>query len=130
MELFKTDTTKYANVAGTNNPSNDAVYKAQQGSCFECHKPFGFYTANEKDAGGYTVEHVFPEGLGFGLFGNKVLTCLECNRRKANKLPDYEYVGAVRQLYRQIFPRNAIEALRQMGHPIWTRRILTTRHSH
>lgn len=124
MRLFKTELTRCANLAGVNNPSNQEIYEAQQGCCFECHRPIGFYSANDHGSDGYTIEHVFPVKLGFGLFGNKVLSCLACNQKKANKLPDYQYVGAVRALYQRVFPRDAIDVLRAMRHPVWAGRAI------
>lgn len=132
MDLFKTELTRCANVAGVNNPSNQEIYEAQQGCCFECHRPIGFHSGSDEAKDGYTVEHVFPVGMGFGLFGNKVLSCLDCNRKKANKLPNYQYVGAVRALYLRMLPRPAIDTLRKMRHPVWAGRAVdgAARHAH
>lgn len=122
MKLFKTEATRCANLAGVNNPTNDEIYAAQGGCCFECSRRIGFYSATDREPGGYTVEHVFPSSLGFGLFSNKVLSCLDCNRKKARKLPDVTYVGAVREMYGRIFPKKAIDALRTAKHPVWVGR--------
>lgn len=122
MNLFKTETTRCANLAGVNNPTNSEIYAAQEGRCFECHRPIGFYGATDREPGGYTIEHVFPAALGCGLFSNKVLSCLDCNRRKASALPDTTYLGAVREMYSRIFPKKAIDALRSARHPVWAGR--------
>ncbi len=122
MELFRTEATRHANLCGVNNPTNKEIYTAQHGLCFGCHRPIGFYGATDRQPDGYTVEHVFPQCLGFGLFSNKVLSCLDCNREKADHLPDYHYVGAVRELYQRILPPKAIDLLRGVRHPVWAGR--------
>lgn len=122
MNLFKTEATRCANLAGVNNPTNDEIYAAQDGCCFGCQRRIGFYSATDREPGGYTVEHVFPSALGFGLFSNKVLSCLDCNRKKARALPDMTYLGAVRDMYKRIFPQQAIDALRSAKHPVWVGR--------
>ncbi len=122
MELFNTYPTKIPNLCGVNNPDDMAIYTAQEGRCFECHKPVQFFSASDERPEGYTVEHVFPSSLGFGLYGNKVLSCLTCNRRKAQKLPSKQYLGAVQDLYRKVFPKPAIDAMRSVCHPVWAGR--------
>ena len=60
-----------------NTPLVDWIIKAQGDKCFYCGEAF------EK----YTKDHFFPKSKGYGLVGNTVIACVECNQAKADRLP-------------------------------------------
>lgn len=115
-----TDYTRLTDLLGSQNPSDKALYAAQDGRCAICGcrmAPHSF----RLHRGGYTVEHVFAHhaGRGHGLFANKVLTCHACNTHKGDAEPAPNLVRTTQSLYERLLPPHVIAALRS-HHPVWT----------
>lgn len=82
------------------NISDNVLYAYQQCKCFYCDE-FLIFKAHhyEKRPNGYTLDHVFPNWLGFTLAGNKVLACRVCNELKDNRMPTLTELHKAIKLY-------------------------------
>lgn len=59
-----------------------------------------FNPENPDRADGYTIDHLMPKSLGYGLAGNAVLACRKCNEKKSSRLPTQEELQRANDLYR------------------------------
>lgn len=86
--------------------SNAAVlYSFQNCRCFYCNKFMRYVSynhANPDRLDGYTIDHLFPRTLGFGLAGNAVLACRKCNEVKGNRPPTPVEIVRAWELYTKI----------------------------
>lgn len=88
------------------------LYSFQKCRCFYCDKFMDFSKFHkDKRPNGYTVDHVFPNSLGFTRAGNIVLACRKCNEVKANRLPTHDEIRQAIKLY-HIMKKNFIACLR------------------
>jgi CRISPR/Cas system Type II protein with McrA/HNH and RuvC-like nuclease domain len=110
--------TRRPHLDGVTNPCTAALYSAQRGRCVCCDRRMRNHPSQSAADGGYTVEHILPRCLGFGLFANKALTCFACNQAKRDTLPSNELLTRARRIYASILPSRAIRHLRKC-HPVW-----------
>lgn len=110
--------TRLTHVYGVANPSTATLYAAQRGRCFCCDRPMRNIPSKLPDDGGFTVEHILPRCLGFGLFANKALSCFACNQAKGHALPTNALLHKARRVYADILPKRAIKHL-TARHPVW-----------
>lgn len=78
------------------------LYSYQDCKCFYCNKFLRFMNFNPENpdrAEGFTIDHLMPKSLGYGLAGNAVLACRKCNEKKNNRLPTIDEVRRANQLY-------------------------------
>jgi len=71
----------------------ERIYKEQKGKCFFCEREFPLNV--------FTFDHLLPRSLsGDDASNNIVLSCPECNMRRANKMPfrEIELVYFIKQL--------------------------------
>lgn len=81
------------------------LYSYQDCKCFYCNKFMRFISFNPERperAGGYTIDHLFPRHLGFGLAGNTVLACRKCNEKKDMRPPTPTEIVKAWELYNKI----------------------------
>jgi len=119
LTRFDARMTHRPHVLGATNPTITEIYAAQGGRCIDCGHPMPPRTCMTTHEAGYTIDHVFPRSLGFGLFANKTLACRECNERKADRPPSRRTVLKARSIYERLLPRRAVRFLRHT-HPLWT----------
>jgi len=88
---------KYSRVA--------TIYSAQNCKCFYCGK-FMQYMSFRPDmpsrSNGFTIDHLFPRSLGFGLYGNAVLACRRCNEKKGDRPPTPVEIVRAWEIYNRI----------------------------
>ena len=78
------------------------LYSYQNCKCFYCGKFMRFASYNPENpdrATGYTIDHLFPRTLGFGLYGNAVLCCRKCNATKDSRPPTPTEIVKAWELY-------------------------------
>jgi len=65
--------------------------------------PFVKYVPEDESRhNGYTIDHLFPRMLGFGLVGNAVLACRKCNEKKSDRSPTISEIVKAWELYNKI----------------------------
>ena len=81
------------------------LYSFQNCKCFYCNKFMRFMSYNHNKPStieGYTIDHLFPRSLGFGLAGNAVLACRKCNEKKGDRPPTPMEIVRAWELYQKI----------------------------
>lgn len=85
--------------------SATVLYSFQNCKCFYCNKFMRYVSYNPENperAGGYTIDHLFPKHLGFGLAGNAVLACRRCNEKKDGRPPTPTEIVKAWELYNKM----------------------------
>lgn len=81
------------------------LYSFQECKCFYCNKFLRYMNYNPENPErfeGYTIDHLYPKSLGYGLGGNAVLACRKCNEKKANRYPTETEIAKASELYSKI----------------------------
>ncbi len=79
--------------------TSSELHRRQRGHCFYCGKKIiRRPTSNNK----VTRDHFFPKSKDNHLKNNKVLSCLKCNLKKADRDPTKEEIDKYLQIYNGI----------------------------
>jgi hypothetical protein len=78
-----------------------ALWEAQAGLCFHCHKPMTFLRKSGGAKGDHaTREHVYPKSqTGRYLLNNIVLAHARCNNQRGCKEPSHEEITRAKAIY-------------------------------
>lgn len=80
-------------------PSVALLYSYQNARCFYCDAYMQYISHCKKVPQGFTVDHVFPNSLGYTKSGNIALACRDCNEKKGNDMPSQAHIRKAIKLY-------------------------------